>query len=326
MISSGGFMQFLQKVIDFFLTNMDWLFSGLLVPIVFYKWMFKNDSSKINNVLVLNNAPTENITTPQNDPTKKHIVEENRIVALVERFLLVYEAHGIEREQLPRFIDQKFCIEYSDLVSNEKLLLKINNELLQWTCDTFGLERSWLDGVSNRIYKSLDFYKNVHGFIDFLYNLTQNYNKRVRVYAFKCTKDLKRDRTFSPEIALLLKVPIGQIDRKDIFKYIPIGTNWHWDYWRTRYQFKVITLICKKLSIYIQGFDLTTEEILGLHNGTVFPERILKNMNPGRTWYPEDYVDLPYENVKVKENDEKDSLYEYIKDQGYLEYFHKVFK
>lgn len=63
-------MQFIQKAIDFFLTNMDWLFSGLLVPIVFYKWMFKN----------------------------------------------------------------------------------------------------------------------VHGFIDFLYDLTQNY-KRVRVYAFKCTKE-----------------------------------------------------------------------------------------------------------------------------------------
>jgi hypothetical protein len=82
-------------------------------------------------------------------------------------------------------------------------------------------------------------------------------------------------------------------------------------------------LICEKLDVEMQGYDLDGELFGNLAEGRVFPAPVFRGLST-YTWYPEDYIDLPKENVHAKETDEVESARRYIKDEGYLEHLNKV--
>ena len=75
---------------------------------------------------------------------------ESELVAA--RFIQLFEAHGVHRNQIPRFFGHGLTL--IDLKDNASLLLKLNEEMLEGVCQLFAVRREWLDGAEKQISPS----------------------------------------------------------------------------------------------------------------------------------------------------------------------------
>ena len=80
-----------------------------------------------------------------------------------ERFLQIFQEHGIAIPQIPRLISQ---VTLEKLQNTESLLPALSIEVLERVVSLFGVRLSWLEGVDDRIYKSMTCYKQPLLFIE----------------------------------------------------------------------------------------------------------------------------------------------------------------
>ena len=251
----------------------------------------------------------------------------NEMSELVDRFISVYTNHGLSRTQISSFINGDFNFKISDFMDNDNIIKILDDKILNWTCNTFCIERDWLDGTSEEIYQHRNYYKNVEGFIRLFVKLKNEYRDDFTIYLIK-------DRELDPSlfsqienfVIIILRYPLKKINRKVIYAYVPISTQWKWGYWRTRYQLKSIIYICNKLYLYTHmvGYDMDMETINKISCGQIFPGPEIDKLEFKQyTWYPEDYIGLPSESVKAKETTETEEVRKYILNESYLDYFEK---
>lgn len=312
----------MENFFSLLFNNKEWLFSGVGVEIglviitsayAFFKLKNKNKEQTVLNVKLL-----------KDNTEKKYIIEDgmekekSSVNVVVDRFVRVYEAHGIKQNQIAFFIDKKFNLELKDFKDNESILQVLNDDLIKWTCEKFGIERDWIDGTTEKIYGRNDYYKQIESFIDDICKIIREVDE-VELYAFK-DGELDRDDE-NHDVILLLRYPIDKINSKIIYKYVPIDTYWKWGYWRSRFQLKAIFFICERLHIYIRGYDL--KERKKIADRIVFPEKIINDIPISFTWYPDDYIDLISKSIQAKETDETEKVREYINKERYIQYLNK---
>lgn len=254
-------------------------------------------------------------------------LETEAVKLMVERFLSVFNNHGILTTQIPRFIDPKFNLKLPDFKNQETILNILSDELIQWTCEAFGIRREWLEGSFDwrneptaQIYPDFDCYKSIERFIDVAVRLKRMFSYPAEMYVLKAG-ELNRRENVSPSshIVIVLREVVSFIGQMPVYRYIPITTPWKWDYWRSRFQAKALFLICEKLGIVTHGYDVSEELVSDVVEGRIFPRPALARL-VSYTWYPEDHIDLPDENVRAKEVDEVETVRQYIKDERYLQY------
>ena len=143
---------------------------------------------------------------------------------LVNRFVSIFKAHGIERIQIPRFLGDESGLTFGHMGDDEKLLHALSDKILNDTCTRFGLMRNWLDGKSCPIYPGRWFDKNLKGFIDFLECLLAEHD-RVEAFVIKCTNDeLQKDGPDLPVVFVLR----GRLDHwgeagdESLWRYYPL--------------------------------------------------------------------------------------------------------
>lgn len=238
-------------------------------------------------------------------------VQKNETDALVQRFEKIYKAHGIERTQIPRFLGEESGLTLADVSTDEKLLHAIKENLLQTTCDRFGVQRAWLDGKDVPIYPHRWHSHDLCSFIDFLLELKKS-GTTVQGFAIKKPKDkLKKpkhihgdfDRHF---IALLFRVELGHWgdhSHDSIWKYYPLGDQIYWGYEKTRMQLKAKVLIASMLGIYFKGCVMEADEIEGIMEGTTFPGPLMEHRSHVG-WHPDDYIFTEEESRAVADADE----------------------
>src|SRR5690606_7370308 len=77
--------------------------------------------------------------------------------SVASRFIQVFEEHGVHRNQIPRFFGHGLAL--ADLQDEQTLLSKLTEEMLDAACERFTIRREWLDGASDQIHPTHDFYK-----------------------------------------------------------------------------------------------------------------------------------------------------------------------
>lgn len=273
---------------DLITENIKWIFSGignyvlrLIVPKA-----TRTRQGKIGDIII--NADV--ITVHQDYKTEdRGKPPETSLDLLVRRFFLVFHEHGISTEQMSSFIDKKFGIRIADLDENN-LRTKLTDELLDWTCAKFGIQRKWFDNQDENIYQSVECYKRPYTLIEIISSLVDEvglYNIRSDIQMF-ITKDfstLEADRSNSNgRITFILAVKIGKSSSGEIFRYILINDNLFWSYHKSRHDVKRMIAICDAFGIVIHGFDLSRETVDQIGQNNVFPHKILKKLL-GYTWY-----------------------------------------
>ena len=337
----------INGLFNWIIDNKDWLFSGggiVAVGIIckkVRKYLNSKKTNKLeptdiptgyhNNSTVLEEEERSNGDTGYRDSSdEKKLSKDNfndEVYGLVDRFISIYTNHGMSINQISSFVDPDFGLKVSDFKNKDSTLEVIDDEILNWTCNTFCIEREWLDGVSERIYPHRNYYINVEGFIRLFVKLKNEHRDDLEIYLIK-------DRELNPNllshtencVIIILRYPLKKINKKVIYAYVPISTQWKWGYWRTMYQLKSIIHICYKLHprTYIDGYDMDMATINKILGGQIFlgPE-IYKLRFKSCTWYPEDYIYLPSESIKAKETTETEKVREYILNEGYSDYFER---
>jgi len=309
----------MEGILNSLLNNKEWLFSGLGIFVITGIWSYFK--SKKNNVetKIYNTILVKDDTGIWNEDSEKNVKEKSKVDLVVDRFIKVYEAHGIQQNQIVTFVDKEFNLKLKDFKNNESILEILDNDLIEWTCNKFGVKRDWIDGTSDRIYESVDYYKEVPKFIKDISELVKNKND-LELFAFK-EGELDRENEYQ-DIVLLIRYSIGKNNSQTVYRYTPISTCWKWGYWRSRYQLKSIFYICEKLHIFINGYDLKDKKLIA--HGKCFPSEMLQTIPISITWYPEDYVDLISQNFQAKEIDETEKVREYIKQENYIQYLNQA--
>lgn len=295
--------------------NKEWLFSGIGSNLINNLFEKKNKDSKVINSYI-NNVVNNNMII--NDKSKDD--EKNEVFQLVDNFKKIYIYHGVSIKRIPFFVDKKFGLNLIDFKDEESILRILDENLINWTCNTFGVEKKWLYGESNKMYKYNNYYKSISRFINDMYVLKQKYNSDLKLYMFK-NGELSREDIFEKYITIVVECPIKKLDDNIIFKYIPIYTNWDWGYWRTRYQLKSIICICEKLGIDIEAYDMEIDNMYKISGGLICPKLEIDRIKTSRVWYPADYIT---DGCSGKEIDELEEVKKYIKDEGYLKYLEKI--
>ncbi|MFK4464635.1 hypothetical protein [Bacillus sp. RC252] len=293
---------------DYIIANKEWIFSGIGIFIVggiisFFKK--KSSVKPINNKYQdgNNNIQTDGTVTINNTThvyEKKESEKKSPLIELENKFYSIFEYHGVSRLQIPSFIDKKFNIEYSDIVDENSIIPKLNEDLLSWVSLKFGIKRSWFDekdeiSSSRYMYDSIDCYKYTGEFISLLSKLIDEYpvyayKKYIEVYFLKTFKEFKGDSSGEGGVAdvlVIVSVKIGNTTTNSVNKYILITPHLRWDYWKSRHDIKRMIRIADKLDITTMGYDISESEYCEISSREVVPRAILNRKR--MTWYPEDY-------------------------------------
>ncbi len=257
--------------------------------------------------------------------------ESNEVYGLVHRFVQTYKAHGIERTQIPRFLGKESGLTLVDVSTDEKLLHAFSENLLQTTCDRFGIQREWLDGKDVPIYPYLWHNDDLSSYIDFLLELKKT-GSAIQGFAIKRPSDKlqKRKGQHGPYdeffIALLFRVKLehwGDHSQDSIWRYYPLGDQIYWGYERTRMQLKAKTLIAHMLGIYFKGCVMEANEIDGIMKGTIFPGPLMEHRSHVG-WHPEDYIFTAEESCAVADEEEALKVRNWYPHMGWREKLEEI--
>lgn len=223
---------------------------------------------------------------PKKDQDKSHS-------SVASRFVLLFETHGVHRNQIPRFFGHDLTL--IDVEDDKSLLPKLSEEILTDACNMFAVRREWLDGAESRIYQHLDFYKQPEEFITFIEQLKSNVPDGMLDGVL-----LVPDKKCLGEHALLiLEETIGYVGDKEIYRqYICNSPNYK--YWKCNAYITSFMAISWKRKVYIKGRyvpnDLIKdywegEKLMGWNGDGTFAIK-------GKFWYPEDMTFSPEEYLK----------------------------
>ncbi|EJG0707133.1 hypothetical protein [Vibrio parahaemolyticus] len=240
---------------------------------------------------------------------------------LSTRLVSVFEAHGVHRNQIPNVIGHGLTLH--DVSSDERLLEKLNNEILASTCNLFGINRDWLDGSSEEVYPTYNFYKYPQKFSNFLSGLVTKCGCE-NLDGVLLTVD-KVDR--GTESVLILQETLGHINNKPYFRYY-LCSGWVFSYWKSRGYIAASVAMCWKNQVYVRGLYLDASTVSRYASG----ESLLNfgqdgiHFPNGVRWYAEDLAEDPemyLKNVDPEENknglDAALSLWFQLNNQGFLD-------
>lgn len=325
-------MKIINNIFEYLCDNKDWIFSGVGVTVIicafsYAKNCIKNKKESIKTLTTENqNIPeiSNTINTFEIDKTPDNTSINHPLNQLINRFVEIYTSHNLEIHEIPSILGKEFNLKMSDFKSHDSILEVLDERIINKTCSTFGINIQWLHGKQRNIYTYRDYYKQITTFIDLLCNLYATYQDHLEIYFLKNGK-LNKKVWGKNYVLIILKYPIAQVNSNNIYSYIPISTMWDWGYWKTRYQLKSIIWVCEKLDIcFNHGYDIDIDSMTKLSAGLIFPEKVLNRIPVGYTWYAEDYVDWPSQNVQAKETDETELVHKYISEQGYTVVYKKA--
>ena len=207
--------------------------------------------------------------------------EENKTLVST-RFVQVCEAHGIHRNQIPRVFGSDLTL--YDVQSDIHLLKKMDDTLLIKASNLLGVKRDWLEGASEQIYETYNFYQEPQAFQTFLKELINRNENNIS--GVLLTPSRKEDCNSA---LLLIQETVGYLDGKPYLRYY-LCNNWRYDYWKARGYLAACISYCWLNKIYVNGSDVQNEkidslsegyEILDLNSDGIFNIR-------GMKWYAED--------------------------------------
>ncbi|EMK6944082.1 TPA: hypothetical protein ACMDQ7_003479 [Vibrio cholerae] len=240
---------------------------------------------------------------------------------LSTRLISVFEAHGVHRNQIPNVIGHGLTL--YDVSSDAYLLEKLNNDILASTCNLFGINRDWLDGASEEVYSTYNFYKYPQKFSKFLSELLAKCGSE-NLDGVLLTVD-KVDR--GTESVLILQETLGLINNKPYFRYY-LCSGWVFSYWKSRGYIAASVAMCWKNKVYVRGLYLDASTVSRYASG----KSLLNfgqdgvHFSNGIRWYAEDLAEDPevyLKNVDPEENkfglNAALSLWFQLNNQGFLD-------
>ncbi|QYJ88841.1 hypothetical protein [Shewanella halotolerans] len=180
---------------------------------------------------------------------KKWRKPEPVVTNTVQRFIRLFEEHGVARAQIPRFFGHNLTIHQ---VEDEAELLKmLTGDLLESAAALFNVQLEWLEGASDELYELNHFYKRPKLFGDWLDSLLLSTDGNS-VDGFLLTTQYKADEY---DALILMRQRIGELSGKPIYRY-HFCEQWVYGYWKCRADIAACVAQAWKQNCYVSGRHL----------------------------------------------------------------------
>ena len=165
---------------------------------------------------------------------------------VASRFVLLFEKHGIHRNQIPRFFDHGLTL--ADVADDEELLSQLTPEILQAAAEWFAVRLEWLEGVDKHIYETHDFYKQPEAYQAFLANLVGDGERLILAELVWSTASQCQE-----DALLILKEPFAEHGNESIYRY-HLCSNWYSKYWKSRADLAAcVAMTEKQPDVFLKG-------------------------------------------------------------------------
>lgn len=145
------------------------------------------------------------------------------------RFVRLFAAHGVHRNQIPRFFGHG--LELADVRDDATLASRLTAERLSKASELFGVRLEWVEAGRGPAQERLDFYKQPRRFWDWLSEVSTRAQEK---HAFlRALLLLPKGGDADLEAVLLIAEPIAAFNDEWIERihWVPAGPP---DYWRCR--------------------------------------------------------------------------------------------
>jgi hypothetical protein len=201
-----------------------------------------------------------------------------------------------------------------DKVSDPMSLLPaLTNDVLDKTAKLFGVQRAWLDGVTDRMYPPRSCYQDPRRFFEEFESLVAPKVRWHRLLAFCDDPKLDMKSAKRRTIVLVFVEHLSEWDDGDeIVRYRPLTEPWYWDYGKSRIQLKaMLRAAYDHLDVKVVRLIKVDHQVLAaLDEGKVVPPHEIKE----REVSLEDYNLSDAESKVAKETDELDHVMGYMQD------------
>jgi hypothetical protein len=190
----------------------------------------------------------------------------------------------------------------ADVQTDESLLSILTDELLDKAARLFAVRREWLEGASEQIYPTHDFYKQSDRFPEFLDSLlASSYAGALRGVVL-----VAESHRFEPNALLVLEEEIGSFGDRPLCRY-HLCNNWNFDYWKSRAHLSACVAVAWARKVYILGREVPINDIRRYRDGLSFLDHCNDSALPslGRVWHPEDMALKPASFVKGLNGEER---------------------
>lgn len=213
------------------------------------------------------------------DRYKKYRINNN----IADRVLQVFESHGVNRNQIPSFFGHDLALK--DVQNSSYLLEKLSDSILEDICETFAINRAWLDGTSSQIHNLNDFYKKPEDFEEFIKNLVKkSSNNTLFAKLYFPTSKASREC----ECFFIIEETIGYVNNEPI-KRIHLCSNFTYKYWKSRLYLTACIALAFKNNIFVKGYIAKNIALLNkaAYGEALIPElkktnklKVTKTFNP----------------------------------------------
>lgn len=211
--------------------------------------------------------------------------------SVAERFILLFEAHGVHQNQIPDFFGHGLTL--ADVSSPETLLCKLSPNLLSEAAELFAVNLEWLQGAIGSPYPTHHFYKRPSDFESFIDELTRS-GKMLDGYIF--TAKLSAGSSDVYDAAIVITEVIGQVNDRSVYR-IHICNGWVFRYWKCRGYLAACIAIAWRKGAHLIGKEVDLDWLIQFGEG----ERLISYdyetgylKFPARsTWHADEFVDSP---------------------------------
>lgn len=191
-------------------------------------------------------------------------VKQEQEDTIASRFFKLFEAHGVHRNQIPALIDKGLTIK--DVQTEELLFPKLNEELLNYVCELFAVRRAWLDGASDEVYETHDFYKHPELCEAFIERLKSHENAVHHQGVLLVSKASKASKDWHESAVIVLEETVELSKDKFINRYY-ILNNWSFNYFKQVGYLTACVALLRRNEIYIHGRSVSQESIKKYQDG-----------------------------------------------------------
>lgn len=224
------------------------------------------------------------------------------------RFLALFEAHGVNRNQISRFFDHGLLL--ADCSDAVRLRDKLTDEMLEEAASLFGVNIEWLGSGKGDVYNTHDFHYQPDLCRDFITEL-QKAGSELKAY---CLTANKPDRSNGNDAAIVVLEKIGEAYERDIQR-IYILSGWSHGYGKSRAYYTAALSQIKAANLLMHGREVDCSWLQQFSTGEKLP---LYDMNSegfdfnstGRWWQPYEMMEIP---EKFLENVDPESANDGVK-------------
>lgn len=229
------------------------------------------------------------------------------ITLVAQRFLQVFLDHGVAPAQIPHLLDE---VSLASLRSPEELLKVLTPSALEATAALFGVQRKWLEGVTNTIYPPIHVYQDLPAFLTLLPR-EDSTPLRAPIRAL-CSDTPNFQAKQDQIIALVIVEQAATLGEDVIPRFRVLNDPWNWSYEPTRIQLKAMARLTFGKYGPIPLYQVSPKRLQGIIDGDAVPNEINGNSlitNPSL----EDYALSATESVVAREVSELSAVLDYLR-------------